>query len=142
MTDEFVASTLYVEVLQFYSAQMRALDNGKFAEFADTFTADGEFTHTVGREPARTRAGIIAELEDFHRTSVGPDVQRRHWFSMQMVHEFDDGVIESSICALVMRILPGGRPEVTFSGIANDILVREDGQLRTRSRTVFNDASR
>jgi actinorhodin biosynthesis protein ActVIA len=142
MTGEFASTELYVEVLQFYSAQMRALDNGKFAEFADTFTPDGEFTHTVGRQPARTTAGIIAELEDFHRTSVGADVQRRHWFTMQLVNQLDDDVIETSVYALVMRILPGGRPEVTFSGLANDILVRQEGALRTRSRTVVSDAAR
>jgi actinorhodin biosynthesis protein ActVIA len=133
---------LYVDVLQFYAHQMQALDSGKFTEFAETFTPDGEFTHTVGRPAARGRDGIVADLTDFHRTSVGDSVQRRHWFNMHSVTPLDDGTVEATVYALVMRILPGGRPEITFSGLAHDILVRTNGQLLNRSRTVVNDAAR
>ncbi len=142
MLGEVTPWQLYVEVLQFYSRQMQALDSAKFLEFAETFTEDGEFTHTVGRPAARTRAGIVADLEEFHRTSVGDGVQRRHWFAMHAVTPLDDGTIAATVYALVLRILPGGRPEITFSGLAHDVLVRHEGSLYNRSRVVVNDAAR
>lgn len=132
----------YVEVLQFYAHQMQALDSRKFVEFAETFTSDGEFTHTVGRAGSRGRDAIVADLEEFHRTSVGETVQRRHWFNMHAGTELDDGTIAVTVYALVMRILPGEQPEITFSGLAHDILVYHNGRLFTRSRTVVNDAAR
>ena len=132
----------YVDVLQFYAHQMQTLDSGKFAEFAETFTQDGEFTHTVGRAGSRGRNAIVADLTEYHRTSVGDTVQRRHWFNMHAATELDDGTIEVTVYALVMRIMPGGRPEITFSGLAHDILVRENGRLLNRSRTVVNDSAR
>lgn len=133
---------LYVEVQQFYARQMQALDSGKFDEFAETFTEDGEFNHTAGRPSARTRIAIINELRDVQAALVTEDVQRRHWFNMNVITPLGDGTIKSTVYAMVMRILPGGKPEITFSGLAHDTLVRRDGQLYIQARTVISDAVR
>ncbi|ADP79383.1 nuclear transport factor 2 family protein [Pseudofrankia inefficax] len=142
MAGEGVSVELYVEVQQFYARQMQALDSGKYETFAETFTEDGLFTHTPTRPAASTRAGIVADLYDFHAGAATDPVQRRHWFNMITLVPLDDGTIESTLYALVLRTRPGGQPEVTFSGTARDVLVRLDGRLHNRSRTVTHDGQR
>lgn len=130
---------LYSEVLQFYARQMQALDGGDFTAYSETFTEDGEFRHTPGREPARTRPGIVRELERFHERFDGDPVQRRHWFNMVDLDPQPDGTILSTAYALVITTRPGGRPDIAPSCVVRDVLVRQDGALLNRSRQVDHD---
>lgn len=141
MTATGVSTDLYAEVLQFYAHQMQSLDDGDFQAYADTFTEDGEFTHSPGMPPARTRAGIARELYEFHRRrfATGP-VQRRHWFNQVVLEPQVDGSIASTSYALVLTVRPGEKqPEIGPSCVVHDTLVHEDGALRTRSRRVDHD---
>ncbi|MET8833218.1 nuclear transport factor 2 family protein [Micromonospora sp. NPDC004540] len=139
-----VSTDLYAEVLQFYARQMQALDNGDFQAYADSFTDDGEFTHSPGLPPARTRAGIAAELTDFHRRRFsGLAVQRRHWFNHVVLDHRDDGGIDATSYALVLTVHPSVKqPEIGPSCVVRDVLVRVDGDLRLRSRRVDHDQDR
>ncbi|UQI46565.1 nuclear transport factor 2 family protein [Streptomyces sp. HU2014] len=131
---------LYAEVQQFYARQMQSLDAGKLEAYAETFTEDGEFSHTPGREPSRTRAGITADLYDFHKRFEDDPVQRRHWFNMIDLDPRDDGSIHSTFYVLVVTTRPGVRePEVAPSCLVQDVLVHENGELRNRSRRVGYD---
>ncbi|MGH3568638.1 MAG: nuclear transport factor 2 family protein [Pseudonocardia sp.] len=140
MTSIIATSTdLYAEAQQFYARQMQALDSGKLEAYADTFTEDAEFGHTPGREPARTRAGIIRDLYAVHERFADDPQQRRHLFTMMDLDPQEDGSIRSSVYALVITTRPGGSPELVRSCVVHDVLVREDGGLRNRSRTVGHD---
>lgn len=131
---------LYAEVLQFYARQMQVLDGGDFKSYGDTFTDDAVFRHTPSREPARTREGIVRELEEFHRERFADDpVQRRHWFNMVDVEPQADGTIRSTFYALVVTTRPGGKPDIAPSCVVRDVLVRVNGGLATRSRWVEFD---
>ncbi|MFG1919103.1 nuclear transport factor 2 family protein [Micromonospora sp. NPDC048898] len=131
---------LYVEVQQFYARQMRQLDDRKLEAYAETFTEDAEFGHTPGREPARTRAGIVADLFDFHKKFENDPVQRRHWFNMIDVEPQADGSIRSTCYALVVTTRPNGTPTIAPSCVVNDILVRgADDELLTKYRRVDHD---
>jgi actinorhodin biosynthesis protein ActVIA len=130
---------LYAEVLQFYGHQMQALDAGRFEVYSETFTPDGEFRHTPGREPARGRAAIVAELHEFHERFADDPVQRRHWFNQVHLEPRDDGSIDSTLYALVVTTRPGSKPEIAPSCVVHDVLVRERGRLLNRSRTVDHD---
>ena len=132
-------SELYAEVQQFYARQMQALDGGDFVAYSRTFTRDGVFSHTPGEEPARTRDGIVASLVEFHRRFEGDPVQRRHWFNMIDLDPRPDGTIRSTAYALVITTRPGGKPAIAPSCVVHDVLVREDGELRNRSRRVEHD---
>jgi actinorhodin biosynthesis protein ActVIA len=135
------STDLYGQVQHFYARQMHALDSGAFAEYAATFTEDGEFQHTPGRPGARGRAGIERELRAFHEERFGADpVQRRHWFNMTVVDPQPDGTIHSRCYVLVVTTRPGVRqPEIAPSCVVHDVLVRDGGSLATRSRRVEHD---
>lgn len=134
-----VPSELYAEVQQFYARQMQALDAGKLEAYAATFTEDAEFGHTPGRAPARTRAGIIRDLYAVHERFANDPQQRRHLFTMMDLDPQPDGSITSTVYALVITTRPGGRPELVRSCVVHDVLVREDGDLRNRSRMIEHD---
>ncbi|MFC4049896.1 nuclear transport factor 2 family protein [Actinomadura syzygii] len=130
---------LYAEVQLFYARQMQGLDSGKLEAYADTFTEDAEFSHTPGREPARTRAGILADLEDFHKRFEGDPLRRRHWFNMIDIDPQPDGTIISICYALVVKIRPGKAPEIAASCVVHDVLTRAGGELLNKSRRVEYD---
>ncbi|MGQ0777772.1 MAG: nuclear transport factor 2 family protein [Pseudonocardiales bacterium] len=132
-------SDLYAEVQQFYARQMQALDSKKLEAYADTFTEDAEFGHTPGREPARTRNGIIRDLYAAHERFAEDPQQRRHLFTMVNLDPQEDGSILSTVYALVITTRPGGNPELVRSCVVHDVLVREDDGLRNRSRMVEHD---
>ena len=141
MSTTVISTDVYSRVQQFYARQMHALDAGRFAEYAGTFTEDGEFSHTPGRPAARTRAGIARELIAFHEERFAADpVQRRHWFNMIRLTEAPDGGLLSTFYVLVVASRPGVRePEIAPSCVVHDVLVIEDGELLNRSRRVEHD---
>ncbi|MEU0235639.1 MULTISPECIES: nuclear transport factor 2 family protein [unclassified Streptomyces] len=134
-----VSTDLYTEVTQFYAHQMQALDGGRFEDYAATFTPSGTFQHSPQADPAVGRAGIVAELVRFHKRFDDDPVRRRHWFNHVALTPREDGAIDSTVYALVVTVRPGGKPEITPSCVVHDVLVREEGRVLTRSRTVTHD---
>lgn len=130
---------LYLEVQQFFARQMQLLDARDITGYAGTFTEDAVFGHSPNREPARTRAGILRDLEAIHARLAEDPQQRRHMFTMIDIEPKDDGSITSACYALIVTTRPGGRPELVRSCVVNDVLVREDGRLLVRSRMVDHD---
>ncbi|RLV09096.1 hypothetical protein CTZ27_08600 [Streptomyces griseocarneus] len=118
---------------------MQALDNGRFEEYAGTFTEDGVFQHTPGTEPARTRAGILAELLEFNKKYENDPVQRRHYFSQVLLEPQADGTIRSTVYALIVRTRPGSRPEMWPSCVVNDVIVADGTTVLLKSRHVDYD---
>ncbi|MGY1942605.1 nuclear transport factor 2 family protein [Nocardia asiatica] len=139
MTTVTSRTELYAEVQQFYAEQMQRLDNRDIPGYAATFAEDAEFEHTPGIPPARTRAGIIADLVEFHKRFETDPMQRRHWFNMINLQPQDDGTIVSTAYCLVVKIRPGSKPEIAPSCVVHDVLIRSDGALLTRSRRVAHD---
>lgn len=134
-----VSAQLYFEVQHFYARQIQALDGGRWEEFAATFTEDGLFQHSLDLPPARTRAGILAEVRRFHARFDNDPVQRRHWFNHMVLELRPDGAIDSTVYALVLTTRPEGRPLLHPSSLLRDVLVREGGVLLTESRRIVHD---
>ncbi|QFZ18816.1 nuclear transport factor 2 family protein [Saccharothrix syringae] len=139
MTTTQSRNDLYLEVQQYYARQTHMLDAPDLEGYSNTFTEDAEFVHSAGRPPARTRAGILADLVDFHRRFEEDPMKRRHHFSMIDLVPLADGSIRSTFYALVVITRPGQGPELRASCVVRDVLVREDGELRNRSRVVEID---
>ncbi|UWZ40564.1 nuclear transport factor 2 family protein [Dactylosporangium roseum] len=118
---------------------MQALDEGKLEAYADTFTEDAVFGHTPGREPARTRPGILSDLYEVRQRQAADPQQRRHLFTMVDVEELTAGRLRATSYALVLTTRPGGGPEMVRSCVVRDVLVRDDGQLRNAERLVDHD---
>lgn len=134
-------TNLYSTVQHFYARQMQALDDGRFEEYAATFTEDGTFEHTPGTAPATGRAGIVAELRRFHQQFKDNPVRRRHWFNQLVLDPRADGTVHSTAYVLVVRTRPAvPTPEIWPSCRINDVLVvEEDGTILMRSRVVEYD---
>lgn len=139
MTSTRADTGLYVEVQHFYAKQMQSLDARKLEAYAGTFTEDAEFAHTPNREPARTRAGIVRDLYDFHRERFdGDPVQLRHYFNMIDIESQEDS-IRSTCYALVILTRPGGKPEIAASCVVHDALVHTEDGLLIKSRRIDYD---
>ncbi|WP_433859351.1 nuclear transport factor 2 family protein [Streptomyces kronopolitis] len=129
---------LYAEVQHFYARQMQMMDRRAFEAFAETFTEDGEFSHSPG-QLACTRPGIVAELEDFHKRLYNGPVVRRHWFNMIVVDPQEDGSFLATFYAYVINTRPGAEPQMGPVCLVTDVLVRVDGELLNKSRQVRQD---
>ncbi|GHB08602.1 nuclear transport factor 2 family protein [Streptomyces thermoviolaceus] len=139
MSVSTVRPDVYAQVQHFYARQMQALDAGRFADYANTFTEDGTFQHSPGAQPAVGRAGIVAELERFHERFADDPVQRRHWFNHVALEPLPDGSLSSTVYALIVTVRPGGTPKIGPSCVVHDVLeITEEGVL-TRSRLVTHD---
>lgn len=134
-------SGLYAEVQLFYARQMQHLDAVRAVPFAATFAEDGIFAHSPDSPPVRGRAAIAEEVRDYNERRFAADpVQRRHWFNMLDVREQPDGSLHTEFYALVVTTRPGQpQPVIAPSCLVRDVLVRENGELRTLERKVTQD---
>ncbi|MFF9486128.1 nuclear transport factor 2 family protein [Streptomyces sp. NPDC014676] len=134
-------SGLYAEVQLFYARQVHHLDAVRAEEFAATFAEDALFAHSPDEPPVRGRANIAREVRAYNERRFRTDpVQRRHWFTMLDVQEQDDGSVHTEYYALIGTTRPGEpRPVIAPSCLVRDVLVREDGELRTSKRQVTQD---
>ncbi|WP_199510894.1 nuclear transport factor 2 family protein [Nucisporomicrobium flavum] len=130
---------LYAEVQQFYSRQMRMLDDGVVDGWAESFTEDGVFSANAHPEPAVGRAAITAGARQAHAALTEQGIQRRHWLGMLDVEPQPDGTINARSYALILSTPRGGTAQVQLSCVCEDVLVRADGRLLVRERRVTRD---
>lgn len=132
-----VSAEQYVEVLTFYARQMRALDALDVVGYANTFTVDGVTDHAHRGEKVEGRAELIAGARAALPRYAGVAV--RHWNDHYLVDILDENTLAVTYRSLVTRTATDGTVtfEPTFS--VADVLVRVDGELLTRSRTIHKD---
>lgn len=134
-----VSGDLYLEVQQFYAWQMRLLDDGLTAQWADTFTADGVFDANGHPHPVQGRDKIAAGALAARRALDEADIRHRHWLGMVTVTEQDDGEVLARSYATVVEIPRGGKAALKFHTVCEDLLVRVDGVLKIKDRQVIRD---
>ncbi|MFF7768531.1 nuclear transport factor 2 family protein [Streptomyces massasporeus] len=132
-----MSTELYVEVLRFYAGQMALLDSLDLDGYADTFTEDG-VTHHVHR--GQKLEGREALLE--HARAALPryrEVVVRHWNDNYRMEQAEDGSLTVAYGSLVTLTDKEGQVRFESTYAVTDVLVRVDGRLRTRSRTLLRD---
>lgn len=136
-----VSADLYLEVQQFYAWQMRLLDDGLTAQWADTFTEDGVFDANGHPQPVQGRDKIATGALAARKALDASDVRHRHWLGMLTVtHQNDnDGDLLARSYAIVFEIPLGGAASLKFSTVCEDLLVRVDGVLKVKDRQVTRD---
>jgi 3-phenylpropionate/cinnamic acid dioxygenase small subunit len=134
-----VSGDLYLEVQQFYAWQMRLLDDGLTAQWAQTFTEDGVFDANGHPHPVQGRDKIAAGALASRKALDASDVRHRHWLGMITVIEQDDGDLLVRSYATVLEIPLGGSASLKFSTVCEDLLVRVDGVLKIKDRQVVRD---
>jgi 3-phenylpropionate/cinnamic acid dioxygenase small subunit len=132
-------SAVYQEIHHFYARQMRLLDEGRVAEWAETFEPEGVFDANGHPEPLRGREMIESGARKASERLAADGVQRRHWLGMLEVAERPDGTLFAQTYALILSTPRGGQATVHMSTTCADVLVRDEGTLRVRRRTVRRD---
>jgi actinorhodin biosynthesis protein ActVIA len=132
-----VTGDLYAEVQTFYARQMRALDDLKLEEYAATFVEDGVVEHASRGEKAQGRAEMLAGMRAALPRYAG--VVPRHWFDKLLITPVDDDTINVSYYTLVTRTDAQGTVTFEPTFIVEDVLVRQNGVLFTKSRVIFRD---
>jgi len=133
-----VTGDLYAEVQTFYAQQMRRVDALDIEGFADTFTDDGEVVHAGGnRQSGRTEmvAGMRANPPRYR------DIAVRHWFGHLIIEPdaMDGNTLRVSYYTLVTQTDRDGKVAFQPTFTVDDVLVRVDGRLLTRSRVIHRD---
>ena len=128
------------EIADFYARQVQAMDNGRFEEFAETFLEDCAFTPVKHQSTAYGRASIVEKLNNFATTVFGTGQQRRHIMTMSVIDLVDDDTYNVTSYAIVTNTTVGQGPALHWAGDIVDQLVREDGNLKVRSRAVRSDS--
>ncbi|MFJ8765549.1 nuclear transport factor 2 family protein [Streptomyces clavifer] len=133
-----VTGDLYAEVQTFYAQQMRRVDALDIEGFADTFTDDGEVVHAGGhRQSGREEmiAGMRASLPRYRGIAV------RHWFGHLIIEPdaADEDTLRVSYYSLVTQTDREGKVAFQPTFTVDDVLVRRDGRLMTRSRVIHRD---
>lgn len=132
-----VSAQVHVEVMTFYAGQMRLLDALDVEGYVGTFTPDGVTDHAHRGERVEGRAemlaGAVAALPRYAGAAV------RHWNDHYLVEEVDENTLHVSYCSLVSRTDSEGRVTFEPTFAIEDVLVRVDGRLFTRSRTIHRD---
>jgi actinorhodin biosynthesis protein ActVIA len=132
-----VTPDLYVEVQTFYARQMRALDSGKLADFAQSFTEDGVMRHLSRDDHVQGREAILAMLHAGLPAYEG--FIPRHWFDKMLIEPIGEDVVRTDYYAMVTMTDVKGTVVLQPTCVVEDELARVDGALLLRSRVIHRD---
>jgi hypothetical protein len=127
-----VATEDVVAVHQLYGRQSHAIDTGRAAEWAATFTADGEFHSPTYSEPAAGTAELTAFAERFHAAGE----KLRHVIST--IHVRPGATPDALRADAYLQIVAS--THLVRLTVLEDELVRAGDGWRVRRRTVHRDS--
>lgn len=130
---------LYIEVQQFYATHMQLLDSGAAEEWATIFTENGTFDAPTLPQPTRGRAELTTMMRETAATLADAGEVRRHWHGMIALTPREDDSLHVRCYALVFSSIRSGESRLHRVRVCEDVLVREDGQLRVKTRRVTRD---
>ncbi len=155
-----VSAELYVEVQQFYARQMPLLEARKLDEFMETFTDDCVLEHLPFGWRFDGKAHLLAEMKQRRGDAEKPLAEEtsarrareegiayydgivyRYWFDRMLIDPVDDDTLKVRYQAIVSLTAPDGKVSFEPTTVVDDVLVRHDGQLYTKSRVVTHDSA-
>jgi SnoaL-like domain len=121
--------TDYVEIEQLYARYNIALDSGDAEAWVATFTPDGTFNTSSGRE------GLLKFAKEWHEKRNGAN--RRHWNSNLRLMGTPEGA-EGSVYLMLLDV--STRPaSIALTGMYSDTLVKTADGWRFKKRQVKGD---
>ncbi|MEC4017336.1 nuclear transport factor 2 family protein [Streptomyces sp. H27-D2] len=156
-----VSAELYVEVQQFYARQMPLLEDRRLEEFLETFTEDCTMEHQPFGWKFEGRVQLLKEMSARRGDAQRPRVEEtsarrardenipyydglvyRYWFDRMRIEPQDDDSLWVRYQAMVTLTDGDGKVSFEPTTIVEDLLIRRDGELYTRSRMVTHDSAR
>lgn len=134
-----LASDTAIAVHLLYGRQSHAIDNGRAAEWAATFTADGVFDSPSYPAPVAGAAALTAFAQQFHDDAVNALERRRHVITDLAIDPAgpDELVVD---CYLQIMATPrGGDTRLVRFTSVRDRVIRTDDGWRIDNRTVSRD---
>lgn len=121
----------YFEIQQLYATYNDAIDGNRPEAWADTFTPDGAFNRSVGRD------ALIAFVKQWHEKMGG--TQRRHW-NTNLKISGDSQQATGSVYLMLLDI--GAKPPaIIATAMYADTLVKTPNGWRFSKRTTRPDAA-
>jgi 3-phenylpropionate/cinnamic acid dioxygenase small subunit len=132
-------ASLHAQVSDFYSRQMRMLDDGEAEAWAATFAENGTFMASGHSAPTTGRADLAAAVRAGQAELAASGIVHRHWLGMITVDQGDDGTVRARCYALVIATRRGGDPVIHRSTTCDDVLLRAGDGFVVKSRSVTRD---
>lgn len=129
----------FVEIHQLYGRQSHLIDEGHAAEWAATFTADGEFHSPSYPAPVTGTAALTAFAQAFFANAAAAGEVHRHVLTNIAVERIGDDELEVHAYLQIVATRIGGDSRLVRLTTATDRVVREGGRWRIARRTVRRD---
>jgi 3-phenylpropionate/cinnamic acid dioxygenase small subunit len=130
---------LHAQVSDFYSRQMRLLDDGDADAWAATFAENGTFIASGHQAPTSGRADLAAAVRATKAELAAAGIVHRHWLGMITVDRDSDGAVRARCYALVIATQRGGDSVIHRSTTCDDVLVTDNAGFIVQSRSVTRD---
>jgi hypothetical protein len=141
--DRATFADLYAEVQQFYANHIWLLDEGLADEAAMTFTeAATMLSPPKVPEPIQGRDNLRTGLRKVADVLAAEGVRYRRCHTMISVVPQPGGELHVRAYVQVVRTHRGGESVLHAMCVCEDVLVREDGQLKVSQRVVTRDDQR
>ncbi|MDX5572545.1 nuclear transport factor 2 family protein [Streptomyces griseus] len=141
-TEPFVSADLYAQIQQFYARQMGLIDDGRPADWAETFTEDATFQEASRLDAPLTGRAAIRESSTARQARLDADkIDFRHWLAMLDVRPQPDGTLRTRTYALAMRTPRGGPLDIFASVVCHDHLVPAGDGWQVQERELHHDGS-
>lgn len=142
-TSAEISSADRLEIFELYSRYFHSIDGltavvgGKADQnWADTFTADGEFSVVRANGDVLAKVRGTAELIKLHATL--PDVETtRHWTNNLLIHSDELGIRGG--CYIVAMDIKASPCRIVRSGVYEDRLVKVGAAWKFQSRKLILD---
>ena len=129
----------FVEIQQLYGRQSRLIDEGHAAEWAATFTSDGEFRSPSYPDPVVGTPALTEFARGFFTNASVAGEAHRHVLTNIAVEHVGDDELEVHAYLQIVATQIGGESRLVRFTTVTDRVVREDGQWRIARRTVRRD---
>ncbi|GAA2398358.1 hypothetical protein GCM10010191_01350 [Actinomadura vinacea] len=136
--DDIGTETL-LRIQRLYGAQSHLIDEGRAAEWAATFTADGEFRSPSYPEPVIGTRELTAFAERFHAGARASGVVTRHVVTDLFVESAGGDRAAVRAYLQIVTTPAGGPSRLERMTTITDELVRTGGRWLIRRRTVRRD---
>ena len=134
-----VFTALFAEIQQFYGRHMRAMDEGRVADWTGDFTHDAVFATNARPEPQRGRVEIARNAEAAARQLQEKGVMRRHCVTTLELQQRTGTTLLAKTYALITKTAVGGRSELEFVCTCEDVLAQHEDRWFIRHRQVYRD---